>query len=399
MRESILEKKAQDFNELKKAWAHVENILQTIVDPIIFVNFDGSIESVNQATLALLGWELNELLGKSLTMVLGEEKEFFCSKGFQKLISENGLANLEIDFRTETGELIPMLVSGSTMRDERHRLLGFVLVAKDFRDRKRLDQLKDEFVSTVSHELRTPIAIMKGAVENLRDGIIDRISEEEHVHVVEIIYQNTKRLEKLIGNLLDLSRLEAAVRINNKRVAIGSIIRELTESMQKLAEDRGIEVICEIDPSCPHIRGDSSMIEEVLMNLINNAIRFAQKIVIVAAQEVLNTETTREAKRFVKIIVADDGPGISTCDQPRLFHKFEQIDRPEGGAGYKGTGLGLAICKTVVEKHHGKIWVESKPGKGSKFIFVLPVWEKEHSEHSSPNPPTQSPVKPDKTPI
>lgn len=229
-------------------------------------------------------------------------------------------------------------------------------------ERKRLQQVKDEFVSTVSHELRTPLAIIKGAITNLKAGILGPLEERQR-QVVEMTARNVDRLSRLINDLLDLSRLESGkARINRRGVNFTALIEEVLHGFQETAKDKAIVLEKEIG-SIPHLSIDPDMITQVLTNLLSNALRFAKsRVTVRAAVE----------PSGVRVTVRDDGPGIREEEMEKLFNKFEQIGRPVGGAGYKGTGLGLAISKRILELHQGQIWAESRPGEGAEFHFILP---------------------------
>jgi PAS domain S-box-containing protein len=382
-----LKKENQPFDEIKKAWQELANILEAVVDPIIFANFDGKIEQVNNATSNLLGFGRSDILGKGLSKIFYEDS-FSEGSNIHLLITKGLLKDHETCLVAEGGEEIAVLLSGSPVRDYNSRLLGYVLLAKDIRSMKKAEELKSEIISTVSHELRTPLAIMKGAIDNLKDGIVGAVSQKQN-EVLSTVMHSIRRLERLVNDLLDVSRLEANVKIKWKPVDLTSLIQRLVQSSPEQKGKLQNKIACEFKKSLPDCCGDRAMIEQVVLNLINNALRFSIKSVTVTAGLNLKPEDTTPHlnNQFLEIAVIDDGPGIATGNQSRLFKKFEQLDRPEGGAGYKGTGLGLAICKGIIEKHNGKIWVESKIGEGSKFMFTLPVCT--HSHANGPHPDFQ----------
>lgn len=369
------------LDDESEPYALVENIFQSVADPLIFFNFDGVIRKVNRSVVTLLGWESRELIGRGVDLLLEKGEGFLRKTGLQKLIEEGEMKNHQVNFVSRKGKTIPVLLSGLAMRNKEGSLLGVVLVAKDVREQKRLDRLKDELLSTVSHELRTPLTIIKGTIENLTDGLLGPFSAKQ-MHALETIRKNDKRLERLVNNLLVMSRVEAGVEMKCGRVEIAPLVMETLEELQNEARERCLELTYDPPSSLlPDVWGDVGMIDEVLMNLLSNALRFARKRIVVTTRAVADDEAMPQGPndRYVEIVVADDGVGIAPEDQPRLFGKFAQINRPEGGAGYKGTGLGLAICKNIVERHHGKIRVESIPEEGTKFSFILPQWKEAQS--------------------
>ncbi len=245
-------------------------------------------------------------------------------------------------------------------------LLSLLLRRKDtlvVAERKELDRLKDEFLSTVSHELRTPLTIVKEALDNLRDGIAGNLNEEQK-KVVNIGRENVDRLTLLISDLLDLSRLESGKATFNKAaVDLQQLIRSASDNLGPLAERKRLSLITDLPEDLPQVFADADMINQVITNLVSNALRFARSRITIYAGV--------EDEKLIKISVIDDGKGVSKKQLQMLFDKFVQTSRPQGGAGYQGTGLGLSICKRIVDAHNGQIWVESEEGKGAQFHFTL----------------------------
>lgn len=230
-------------------------------------------------------------------------------------------------------------------------------------ERKRLEKLKSEFVSSVSHELLTPLTIMKGGLDNLSMGVAGEMTAKQR-EILASVCKNIDRLSQIVKNILDISRLESGhVKINLATINLTPLIHEVVTGFHKEAEHKQI-LIEENTPNTLEVLADPNLIIQVLNNLLSNACRFAKKKIFIMVQL---------ADQMAKISIIDDGSGIAAEDQKKLFNKFEQINRPEGGPGYKGTGLGLAICKEIVELHEGNIWVESSIEHGSRFCFTLPL--------------------------
>ncbi|MBI4126944.1 MAG: HAMP domain-containing histidine kinase [Deltaproteobacteria bacterium] len=255
---------------------------------------------------------------------------------------------------------------------EVHRVPGgkaIRIYMNDITERKRLEQLKDSFVSTVSHELRTPLSIIKGAVGNLRDGIVEPLSSAQSV-VVEMINRNVDRLTRIINDVLDLSRLESgATSIHRQEVPVAPLLHEAITSFQRIAEERGLMLEEDVSAGLPPLDADPDLMAQVLTNLLDNALRFAKERVVVEARLV---PEEKGASPVVQMTVVDDGPGIVVAERGKLFSKFHQLHRPRGGSGYKGTGLGLALCREIVTQHGGTIGVEGHEAQGSRFWFQIP---------------------------
>ncbi len=230
---------------------------------------------------------------------------------------------------------------------------------------RELDQLKSAFVSTVSHELRTPLTAVKGLVENMRDGFTGALSDRQIFYLTRVTH-NIERLTRMVNDLLDLSRIEAGrMELTPTEVALVSLIEEVIETLRPQAGKKAITLQTAHPPGLAPLRGDRDKILQILTNLIYNAIKFTPpsgRIVIAL---------TPLDDGAVQVCVEDTGCGIAPEDVPRVFDRFYRSrDSP---AEARGAGLGLAITKSLVELHHGRIWVDSTPGSGSRFCFTLPT--------------------------
>lgn len=237
---------------------------------------------------------------------------------------------------------------------------------------KVLEQMVDkqkEFTSTVSHELRTPLASIKMALDIVISGTPGPLTPDQ-LNFMNRAKTNVDRLNRLINDILDLSKMEAG-KLQMKIVPgdLNALVAEIAAVQNTVAQSKGLTVQFLPDTALPQVPFDSDRITQVLTNLLNNAIKFTGKGGV-------TVRTSRDSERnIVRVEVEDTGEGIKPEDIARLFEKFQQL---EGQFNKKteGTGLGLAICKTIIDRHGGKIWVESELGKGSKFIFILPMVER-----------------------
>lgn len=233
---------------------------------------------------------------------------------------------------------------------------------------QELDRLKSVFVSIVSHELRTPMTSIKGYVENILDGLAGGLTEKQSYYLTRVKL-NTERLTRMVNDLLDLSRIEDPDKRHDSPRPVSMSIRDLTaevvESFQTMARQRSITVRADNPASLPLIQGDRDKLHRVLTNLIGNAIKFT------SAGGAVLIETTAESNGFVQVCVTDTGCGIPSHEREKVFDKFFRGATIPQEA--RGAGLGLAITKALVELHGGRIWLESTPGKGSRFFFSLPL--------------------------
>lgn len=228
-----------------------------------------------------------------------------------------------------------------------------------------LERLKSEFIANVSHEFRTPLTSLKEANNLMLDGIAGRTTEKQQ-RLLGIIREESDKLIKMIHDLLDLSKLEAGmVRYNFMPSDINIVIEKCVDEMRLLAEGKHIDMNMDIGERLPIILMDSEKIKQVITNLLSNAVKFTPdggRIIVKGFEEDAN----------IRVEITDTGIGISKEDMGRIFDKFQQADTIINKK-IRGTGLGLSIARHIMEAHKGSIWAESELGKGSNFIFLLPI--------------------------
>ena len=230
---------------------------------------------------------------------------------------------------------------------------------------KELDRLKSDFVSNVSHELRTPLTAIKGAVDLVLREVAGPLTEKQ-IHYLTRVRSNTQHLAGLINDLLDLSKIESGkIEMKSSRVSMGGLVHEVVETLRPVAAEKAIALHATTPEPSIIVWADRDKINQVLINLIGNTIKFTP------AHGTVTVSASSNGKEDVQISVADTGPGIAPEEKEKVFDKFYQVAEADG-VKPKGTGLGLAICKALVELHGGRIWVESEPSHGSTFCFTLP---------------------------
>lgn len=245
---------------------------------------------------------------------------------------------------------------------------------------RRIDSMKTEFVSIASHELRTPLAAIKNAVQLVLKETTGKINENQ-AKFLSMAERNINRLTNILNDLLNLSRIESGkIEIRYEIVALKGIIELTVSSLKPHADARSIKIDLEIHEPLPSIYGDPEKIEQILTNLIGNAIKFTPEggSILITARSLAHDEKSGYGHK-VAVSVKDTGIGIPSGHLDAIFEKFHQV---EGSLhrSVSGTGLGLAITKGLVEAHQGKIWVESEVGKGSTFTFTLPTSEGERRD-------------------
>ncbi|MDD5428392.1 MAG: PAS domain S-box protein [Candidatus Omnitrophica bacterium] len=243
----------------------------------------------------------------------------------------------------------------------KYRLISML---RDVTERKRLIHMKDNFMNTVSHELRTPLAAIKEGISIVLDGLEGSVGAQNK-NILTAVKKNVDRLNRLINDILDFQKLEAGkMPFRMKARNINDTVRSCRDIMAGLAHEKKLEFSLKLDETIPNVQCDADKILQVLINLTNNAVKFTKEGGI--------TISTGLYKDAVKVSVEDTGVGIRSEDFSRMFKKFERIEPANGGSS-GGTGLGLTISKEIIDKHKGKIWVESELGHGSTFSFILPL--------------------------
>ena len=268
----------------------------------------------------------------------------------------------QIDIRTDSGNRT-MAVYSAPVIDKHGGWLGIVVVMHDISELIRLERVRKDFVANVSHELRTPITSIRGFSETLMDGAIH--DEEAAMQFLEIIHGESVRLETLIEDLLDLSKIEKeGYTLRLQSVSVQDVIERSIRSVSGRIKNREMT----IESHCPAgltVKGDPERLVQILVNLLANAVSYSKPgtpIRVVASV----------SGGMASIAVADKGIGIPTADLPRLFERFYRVDRARSRDS-GGTGLGLSIVKHLVDLHGGTIFVESEPGKGSTFTVNIPL--------------------------
>jgi|GEM_PF-5850385 len=361
-----LEKRNHKLRILKN---YLDTIITNMTDGIIVLDENNYVVVFNKEMEASLGINRKNVFGQLFCKTPLEENFKKELKTLIKRAKNINKLETEIDYKLSEEESIPFGVNIKKLEDQ-IEFAGTIIVfrnlqeSKELKELKRIDKLKDEFISMVSHELRTPLTNIKAYTETLLDMKEEQNDFEKEF--LEIINEETDRLNRLITDILDLSKIEAGkMEFVHKEYRINAIIEKAYKSTIKFAESKNIILKLDLDQNLQESIFDKDRILQVLYNLINNAIKFTEK----NKQVIVRSSTYNQD--FFKVEVEDEGIGISQEDKKIIFQKFKQanggLDREQGG-----TGLGLPICKKIVEEHFGKIWVESEKGKGSKFIFTLP---------------------------
>ncbi len=353
------------LRRIKATAARQEAIFDSTIDAIVTLNPSGSIETVNRAARLMFDYRAEELSRRDVKMLFDVASNG--DGGFLDRLRatqgslDDGVAR-ELIGRRRDGQTFPVDVTLAAMDlpDGRH----VVAVMRDITERRRVESMKDAFVSTVSHELRTPLTSIAGSLGLLSGGAAGPLPERAQ-KLVGIAHANSQRLVRLINDILDVEKLEAGqLVLQLAPVDLRDIAARSIEGVSGYAEGLGVTLTLADGEPAP-VRGDADRLIQVVTNLLSNAAKFSPRGGEVKVA--VDPET-----RIARLSVVDQGPGIPDAFRSRIFQKFAQADSSDTRAK-GGTGLGLAIAREIAERHGGRLWFESAEGEGAAFHLDLPL--------------------------
>ncbi len=353
---------------LRLSEARTRAVIEHMPTGLIIVSDQGRIETVNSAAESIFGYTREELMGQPFAMLMAEEAG---DRG--KLLEQDKRLEpgriWEWEGRRKQGGTFPFELAFYDLPVTQGR--WFAAKIRDISERRELDRLKNEFVSTVSHELRTPLTAIRGSLSLLQGGVVGTIDKQAR-ELIHIAHTNVERLIRLVNDILDIEKMEAGrLELTLAQIESSQAIFTTVEGLRGMAQVAEVRLVVE-DGAPLSVWGDFDRLVQVLTNLVSNAIKFSPP------QGSITIRFEQVAGRRVRFSVVDQGHGISPEQQHKLFGKFQQLDASDNRKK-GGTGLGLAISKAIVELHGGRIGVDSQPGRGSTFWFELPEAEAEQS--------------------
>lgn len=337
------------------------SLIEHASDVSTILNADSTIRYISPSLQPVLGYVPETLVGQAFSALLHPEDAEEMSTLLSSLMQEpGGTRSFECRWRAHDG-------SWRVMESIAHNLLanttvtGIILNSRDITDRKEIERLKDDLVSTVSHELRTPLASLRGFTELM---LTREFSSSQQRQYLTIMQKETIRLSTLINDFLDLQRIESGRQTYHFESI--DLVPLLNEALALFSSDNTQHVFHINVPSSPlSVRADADRIQQVLANLLSNAVKFSPNGGTIRVE-------AQQQEDFAVVKISDEGIGIVAEMIPQLFRKFFRVDNA-ATRKIGGTGLGLALVKQIIEAHGGQVWVESKQGEGSSFSFSLPV--------------------------
>ena len=335
--------------------ARLANVLEQMTDGVLIADAQGLIQFANPAAGRL--FQTSNPVGRSLAEVIRHHQLVEAWRRCQQT-GELQSESVEVPTRHQYLQLVVIPDSHAS---------GSLLLVQDLTRIRRLETVRRDFISNLSHELRTPLASLKALAETLQDGALeDPPAARQFIDQIQI---EVDALTQMVTELLELSRIESGrLTLDLRPVAPCDLLDSASRRMQLQAERAGLSLRVECANDLPRVKIDSQRLEQVLVNLIHNAVKFTRAggEVVLGADLVPTGEAATGEVRFA---IRDTGIGIPSEDIARIFERFYRVDKSRTGSG---TGLGLSIAKHIVEAHQGRIWAESREGQGSTFFFTIP---------------------------
>ena len=348
--------------------ARAATVVSNAADGIITINEEGLIESLNPAAEKIFGYSADEVMGKPLTLLIPGRYRDAHQKGLERVRSTGRSdmvgKTLELHGLRNDGSEFPLELSIATWKAGKE--MFFTGIVRDITERKRAEELQADFAAMIAHDLRSPLTSVVSTAAMVEDGLFGSVNEEQKQWLGKI-GTSCRNLVDLVSDFLDLSKLEAGrIDLVKEDMDLEQLIRNSFDNYLLVAQAKKIVLRSSVDPALPRLMADPRRMDQVLSNLLSNALKFTGEggeIEVGAGHQ-----NAKEAKVWVK----DTGVGILSEELGLIFGKYRQSASGKTSS-HKGTGLGLVICKMIVEAHGGKISVESEEGKGTTFTVTLPL--------------------------
>ena len=335
-------------------------LVEASPDGVLSIDGRGIITDCNTGLCRMLGYERKQLCGREARS-LGTKKDLDAVAYYRAHLSQGEYMEVETEILRHDGQPLPIWAKLVRLAEPSTADIQTIIYFRDIADRRKIDEMKDEFVGLVSHELRSPLTVIIGALHTaISEG--PRLSQKETRQLLEDAVAEAEQLSHLVGNLLELSRAQAnRLFLHVEPINMPKAVHKVIASVERQSPKHKFTV--DLPKKLPPVSADQLRLERILYNLLENSVKYSPE----GSQ--ITVSAKREAGHLV-VSVTDQGPGISKEDQAKLFKPFQQLGDPMLDHT-KGAGLGLLVCRRLVEAHGGRIWVESEPGHGASFCFTL----------------------------
>lgn len=352
-------------NRITENENRLTTVLDNLISAVVMIGDREQIVLLNKTAEEMLGIQAKYYLDKHYSDIHYHEE---LKRLMQKCIGSKEIIREELVIQFPEKRVLD--VNMVPISPDRDHWSGMIIVLHDISEIRRLERIRSEFVANVSHELKTPIAAVKGFAETLLSGAVN--DPDTAKSFLQIIHDESERLNRLILNILDLSKIESKqAPLQLSPIELHQFLDKTISMMEPEAEKKNIRLTMQADKEI-YIEADEDRLQQVVLNLISNGISYTGEGGSVHVSVRLLEADEDRVQEEVEIVVEDNGIGIPERDLPRIFERFYRVDKARSRSS-GGTGLGLSIVKHIIDLHRGTIHVESKVGEGSRFIIRLPV--------------------------
>ena len=362
-------KKAEEALRLSNIYNR--SLIEASLDPLVTIGHDGKITDVNTSTELVTGYSRDELIGTDFTDYFTEPEK--AKKGYQEVFREGFVSDYALEIRHRNGRITPVLYNASVYKDESGEVIGVFAAARDITERKKAEEILklkleelarsnaelEQFAYVSSHDLQEPLRMISSYLQLLQRRYQGKIDEKADKYIYFAV-DGAARMQVLINDLLEFSRVTTRAR-EPEPTDCEFVLNQVLSNLDLYIKENKATV--SHDP-LPEVMADNTQLAQVFQNLIINGIKFHSE-----EAPKIHISAEKKAKEWL-FSVQDNGIGIDPQYSEKIFEVFKRLHKKEE---YPGTGIGLAICKKIVERHGGRIWVESELGKGSTFYFTLPI--------------------------
>lgn len=372
---AVAVRNARLYHQLETERSRLATIVENSAHGILILSAERRVLVINQALAAMLDIEPESAMGKlcSEVLLLQDVKgDDLCQSDMFTGFPTRESLHSEGDLLRPGGSRLTVSVTYTPLYDDEEQLVNIVVNVHDITRFREEEEIKSTFTSIISHELKTPVALIKGYAQTLArpDASWDAETARQSLQVIE---EEADRLEALINNLLDASRIQASgLRLDYGDVSLARLAGRVAEGYQLQTTDH--ELTVDFPSDFPLVWGDEERLRQVLTNLVGNAIKYSPKggVIRIGGWVDEDEEVLEKKGRRAVVYIADQGIGIPVQELPLIFDRFYRVDSSLR-RGTAGAGLGLYLTKTIVEAHGGQIWARSEPNKGTTFFFALPI--------------------------